>query len=165
MMGAGKSTLGPALARALGRDFVDADAELERAAGATIAELFAREGEAGFRARERALLEALADGLRVVALGGGAIAQPGAAHWLASRGTVVYLRARPETLLARIGDAATRPLLAGLAPHERGARLAALLAERKSAYESAHIAVDTDEASADALVAELAQRIRRREAA
>jgi shikimate kinase len=49
--------------------------------------------------------------------------------------------------------------------HERGARLAALLAERKSAYESAHIAVDTDEASADALVAELAQRIRRREAA
>ena len=89
MMGAGKSTLGPALALALGRPFVDADAALERAAGATIAELFATKGEPAFRRLERELMEELAGSDAVVALGGGAIAQPGAAAWLCARGTVV----------------------------------------------------------------------------
>ena len=77
-MGAGKSTLGPALARALRRPFVDADRRSSAAAGASVAELFAREGESGFRARERAALDALAGRSAVVALGGGAIAQPDA---------------------------------------------------------------------------------------
>jgi 3-dehydroquinate synthase len=160
MMGAGKSTLGPPLARALRRRFVDGDEEIERSAGASIAELFAREGEAGFRARERAELDALAGSGAVIALGGGAIAQPGAPERLAAQGTVVYLRARVDTLLARVGHAKARPLLAGLAPAERRARLEALLAERKPAYETARIAIDTDEASVPRLVAQLAERIR-----
>jgi len=160
MMGAGKSTLGPLLARALRRRFVDADVEIERRAGSPIAEIFAREGEAGFRARERAELDALGGSGAVVALGGGAISQPGAPERLATQGTVVYLRARVDTLLARVGHARARPLLAGLAPAERRARLEALLAERKPAYETARIVLDTDEASAPRLVAQLAERIR-----
>src|SRR5690606_21135862 len=128
-MGAGKSAVGPRLAARLGLPFVDADAEIERAAGASIAAIFEREGEASFRARERAAIEAQAGRAAVVALGGGAIAQPGAAERLAATGTVVWLRARPETLAARVGDGAGRPLLASLAPDERRARIAALLAE------------------------------------
>jgi 3-dehydroquinate synthase len=164
MMGSGKSTLGPALARRLRRRFVDADARIEREAGATVAELFAREGEAGFRARELALQEELAGSGAVVALGGGAIAQPGAAERLAASGLVVYLRARPETLLARLGDAQARPLLSGLAPAERRARLEALLAERKRAYETARVVLDTDDGKPAALAAELARRVRAHEA-
>jgi 3-dehydroquinate synthase len=164
MMGAGKSTLGPALARALGRRFVDADREIEREAGASVPEIFAREGESGFRARERAVLDALAGGDVVVAVGGGAIAQPGAARRMAGQGTVVYLRARLETLLARIGNASSRPLLAGLDAAGRRARLEALLAERKPAYETARITVDTDDLIVPGLVAELSPRIRAEEA-
>jgi 3-dehydroquinate synthase len=163
MMGAGKSTLGPALARALKRRFVDADAEIERAAARTIAQIFAAEGERAFRARERALQDALAGSPAVVALGGGAIAQPGAPERLASTGCVVYLRARADTLLARIGDARERPLLAGLSAAQRRARVEALLAERKTGYESAQIVLDTDDGRPQALVRELAGRLRAHE--
>jgi shikimate kinase len=160
MMGAGKSTLGPRLASALGRPFVDADAALENEAGASIAELFEKEGEAGFRARERALIGKLAsDPACVVALGGGAMAQPGIEELLRRHGTVVYLRARPETLLARIGDAATRPMLAGLEEPQRGARLKALLAQRDPVYRHAQITVDTDDASPDDVVSDICRRL------
>lgn len=145
MMGAGKSTLGPRLAARLGRAFVDADAVLEHEAGASVAELFATRGETAFRALERDLMERLAGDDAVVALGGGAIAQPGAPERLAASGTVVYLRACPETLLARVGDAESRPLLAGRPPAERLERLRALLAEREAAYASARVVVDVDD--------------------
>ena len=95
----------------------------------------------------------------MVALGGGAIAQPGARERLASTGIVIYLRARPETLLARVGDANTRPLLRGLTPAAQTARLAELLEQRRDAYESAAIVIDTDGQPLDALVETLAKRI------
>jgi 3-dehydroquinate synthase len=163
-MGAGKSAVGARLAARLGLPFVDADAEIERAAGLRVAEIFAREGEAGFRARERAAIEALAGRPAVVALGGGAIAQPGAAERLAATGTVVWLRARPETLAARVGDAADRPLLAGLGPAARLARLAALLAEREPCYATAHVAIDTDGIDAETVAERLAVRLAARSA-
>jgi shikimate kinase len=144
MMGAGKSAVGRALAARLGREFVDTDAEIEKAAGASVGEIFEREGEAGFRARERAAVEAVAGRAVVAALGGGAIAQPGAAERLAATGVVVYLRARPETLAARVGDAEARPLLRGLDAGGRAARLAELLAAREPAYATAAVVVDTD---------------------
>ena len=159
-MGAGKSAVGPLLAARLGLPFVDVDAEVERAAGARIAEIFAREGEAAFRARERDAIERVAGRPAVVALGGGAIAQPGAAQRLAATGTVVWLRARPETLAERIGDARERPLLAGLDPAARRARIEALLAEREPCYRTARIAIDTDGVGPDAVAAELAERLR-----
>lgn len=159
MMGAGKSSLGPKLARRLGRRFIDTDAEVERSVGRSVAEIFEREGEAGFRRHESAAIDACCDAGAVVALGGGAIAQPGARERLARTGLVVYLRARPETLLARVGDADARPLLRGLAPAAQRARLAELLARRRGDYESAAITIDTDEQPLDALVETLAKRI------
>lgn len=143
-MGAGKSQVGALVAERLRRDFVDTDAMIERAAGIRIAELFTREGEAAFRKREREAIEKLAGGALVVALGGGAIAQPGARERLAESGTIVYLRARPETLLGRIGDCADRPLLKGLSKEDRVRRITELLAERSSSYEQASVVVDTD---------------------
>jgi shikimate kinase len=159
MMGAGKSRLGPALARRLGRLYVDTDAEIERSEGRSISEIFAREGECAFRELERAEIDLWAGEAAVVALGGGAVAEPGARERLAGAGTVVYLRARPDTLVRRLGDCGGRPLLSGLDPTARLARLADLLAERREAYESAAIRVDTDDAEPGELVEALARRI------
>jgi shikimate kinase len=144
MMGAGKSAVGALLAKRLGRGFVDTDAMIERTAGISIAELFTREGEAAFRKREREAIENVVGGALVVALGGGAIAQSGVRERIAESGIIVYLRARPETLLRRVGDAVDRPLLKGLSREERPRRIAELLAERRPSYERAPIVVDTD---------------------
>jgi shikimate kinase len=160
MMGAGKSAVGARLAERLGLRFVDTDAEIEREAGASVAELFEREGEEGFRARERAAVAAVAGQRAVVALGGGAVAQPGARERLAACGTLVWLRARPETLAARVCEQAEeRPLLKGLAPSERRERLAKLLTEREPHYAAATVVVDTDAPSADAIADQLARRL------
>jgi shikimate kinase len=160
MMGAGKSAVGAALARLLGTAFVDVDREVEAAAGASIAELFARHGEPAFRRLEREAWERVAGKPVVAALGGGAPAEPGAAERLAATGVVVYLRARPATLLARLGDAASRPLLRDRSPQARAARLSELLEARRGAYERAALVVDTDEIDVDAVAARLAEQLR-----
>ena len=144
LMGAGKSRVGRALASRLGWRFVDSDQNVEEASGMKIAEIFAREGEAAFRRRERAALEALPTHRCVVALGGGAVVAAENRRILAAKGTLVWLDAAPETLVARIGDAAERPLLAGLDRAGRVARLAQLRAERQSAYAEAPIRIETD---------------------
>lgn len=159
MMGAGKSAVGPLLAHSLSRRFVDTDLEIERQAGVSVSQIFASEGEPAFRERERELIESLSGGSDVVALGGGAIAQPGAAARLARAGTVVYLRASARALLDRLGDCAGRPLLSDLPPDGRLARLEALLDERASAYETATIAVDTEGRSVEAVAREILQRL------
>ena len=159
MMGAGKSAVGRALARRLGREFVDTDAEVEKRAGASVHEIFESEGEAGFRVREREALEAVAGRPAVVALGGGAIAQPGAPQRLAASGTVVYLQARPETLLARVADAEARPLLRGLDAGARLERIRRLLAARQAAYRTASVIVETDGLDAEAVAEAVAERL------
>jgi shikimate kinase/3-dehydroquinate synthase len=163
MMGAGKSTVGPRLAERLGRPFVDTDEVVRKRAGKEIAEIFEVDGEAAFRALEAEVVAAAGAEGAVVALGGGAVAQPGAAARLAESGTLVYLRARPETLLARIGDPASRPLLAGLEPAACLARLEALLREREPAYASAVLIVDVDDQDAEATAAWIAQALESRE--
>jgi shikimate kinase len=159
LMGAGKSAVGTILAQRLGREFVDTDREIESETGRTVTEIFAAEGEAVFRKREREIVERLAGSERVVSLGGGAIAQPRMPQLLADSGTVVYLRATAAILVARLAGCDDRPLLAGLEPGARMARLESLLAERRGAYESASIVVDTDDSTVDAVVADVLSRL------
>src|SRR5436305_7307126 len=114
--GTGKSAVGRALARRLGWGFADADERVEAAAGMSIADVFAAEGEAGFRDRESA---ALADLCRldrhVVSTGGGVVLRPTNRDRLRSAGFVAWLTAEPETIWARLGadptTAARRPNL------------------------------------------------------
>ncbi len=111
-MGTGKTTIGAQLARLLDYDFVDADQEIERRTGASVALIFDVEGEAGFRARETRIIEELTLRERIVlATGGGAVLAEDNRHWLAERGFVVYLRTSVETLIKRMRYDTSRPLL------------------------------------------------------
>ena len=158
-MGCGKSVVGPHVARSLCRPFLDNDLEVERAAGARIAELFATRGEAHFRELEREATLRAAETNAVVALGGGAIVQPGRAEWLAEHGTVVYLSACEDVLMRRLSNLSRRPLLANLTADERAKRVRTMLAERQDAYRSAAIVVDTDEEGIEGVASEIVQRL------
>lgn len=148
MMGSGKTSVGRRLARRLGWRHVDADKRIERTAGRTIAEIFAADGENGFRSIEHDVLERLLrlPGRTVVSTGGGAVLSADNRALMRERGTVVWLRARPETLLARVGKGNGRPLLAG----DPAAALRRISAERHDAYDNAaHVVVDVDGRTAD----------------
>ena len=141
-MGAGKSTVGRTLARRLGRRFVDTDAEIETRCGVRIPLIFEIEGEAGFRQRERTVIEDLTalEGI-VLATGGGAVIAAENRRVLAARGTVVYLRAQPADLIRRLRHDRNRPLLMTADPLMR---LQELYAERDPLYrEIADIIVET----------------------
>jgi shikimate kinase len=157
MMGAGKSAVGRELAHRLGRPFLDTDHEVETRRGVPISKLFAQEGEDAFRALEREVVEGLAGRPVVVALGGGALTRPELRRVVGEVGTLVWLRARPETLLSRIGAGDERPLLAGLDREARLERIRALLSAREADYARAAVIVETDAAT----VAELAERVER----
>lgn len=137
--GAGKSTVGRLLAEALGRPFWDADAEIEAEAGQSIPEIFAGEGEAGFRARERAVVEwLLSQPEGVIALGGGALLDEAVRAPAAAAGPVLCLRAPLEILRERLAAAeGERPLLSGGED-----KLATLLAARHSHYDSFPLQLD-----------------------
>lgn len=131
-MGAGKSTLGRQVARRLHLPFFDADVELERRLGVTIATIFEIEGEQAFRDREEAVIAELTDRRSIVlATGGGAITREASRRCLNERGTVVYLHATADTLFARIGNSRNRPMLNVGDPRTR---LASLYAERDPLY-------------------------------
>lgn len=147
LMGAGKSTVARILGERLGVSVADLDSMIEAEEGHPIAELFAREGEAWFRRRERELLErVLAGPVRVLACGGGVVLDPASRERLRRDCRVVWLRVPPETAAERLtgpgaGSAAGRPLL-GTGPP--GARLAELLTARGALYDAtAHLRVDT----------------------
>ena len=143
-MASGKTTVGGHLAQRLSLPFVDVDAVIEKSAGKPIADIFATEGEGGFRSRERqALDEVLSQGPAVVATGGGAPCQPGAIETLRARGRVVTLHSTVDDAFERGGDASTRPLLAQ--PRDQ---LEDLYRSRQTHYRQAHLAVDTAAGSA-----------------
>jgi shikimate kinase len=151
-MATGKSRVGRRLAQVLGRTFVDTDDLVEAAAGRSVAEVFAAEGEAAFRARERAAVEqacALSDA--VIATGGGTLVDPENRRHLLAAGPVICLTATPQEILRRVPDAASRPLLES-ANGDRLARVQSLLAERASAYAAAAHRVDTTGLSVDEVV-------------
>jgi shikimate kinase len=161
MMGAGKSAVGRALARELRRPFHDVDALVERSAGRPVAAIFEADGEPRFRALERAEIDRLASSGAVVALGGGAIAQPGVRGVLKRSGRIVWLQARPDTILERIGDAGARPLLAGLDEAARREKLLRLLDERRHHYAAADFGVVTDGRAIEGVAREIAARLQR----
>jgi len=160
MMGAGKTTIGRALARRMEMTFVDTDRELVERTGATVATIFEIEGEEGFRRRESALLSELAQGCGcVIATGGGTVLTAENRRVMRERGTVVYLRARLESLWERTRRDTSRPLLATPDPR---ATLAALLEQREPLYlEAAHLVMDTGPQSASTLVARLVTALKR----
>ena len=157
-MGAGKSAIGREIARVLERPFHDTDAVIQARTGADIGFIFDREGEAGFRRRERDVVEeltALDDA--VVATGGGAILDAENRHHLASRGTVVYLFTSVASQVARTHAGRNRPLLDTDDPE---ARLAELFAMRDPLYrEIADFVVDTDGRRVHAVAEEIIRLI------
>ena len=149
MMGAGKSSVGRRLAKRLDLPFIDADAEIEAAAGLSIAEMFETYGEPYFRDGERRVLARLIDGpVQVIATGGGAFIDERSRVLLLERCTVVWLDAAIETLATRVARSDRRPLLQGQDPHEALTRLAA---ERRPVYAQAQHRIAVD-APADDLV-------------
>jgi shikimate kinase len=152
-MATGKTEVGRRLARALGRAFVDTDQLIETAAGRSVAEIFASEGETRFRALERqAVVEACATPDAVVATGGGTLVDAENRRRLAAAGPIVCLTASAEEIARRVGDAAARPLLAGAKNGNRLARIQALLAERAAVYALATHTVDTSGRDVDQVV-------------
>ena len=142
MMGVGKSTIGARLAGELRRPFIDTDHEVEIAAGKPIAQIFADEGECHFRQLEAEAIDRAAQSGAVIALGGGAVADPDAMDRLRDRGETVYLEAPAAVLVERIGDPSSRPLLAGLDRDGKTARVETLLVKRLSIYARAKEQVD-----------------------
>ena len=149
-MASGKSTVGPLVADRLGYRFVDLDWLVEARTGQTVPALFARGGEAAFRAAEaEALVETTRGEGVVVATGGGALVEPANLRVARAAGTVVWLRASAEATLARLGDAAGRPLLTDRAgrPLQGEAlalRVRRLLDDREPFYAQADLVADAD---------------------
>jgi len=159
MMGAGKTTLGRALAQRLGQEFFDTDRVLVERTGVPVGTIFEIEGEEGFRRRESAVLAELAkhEGC-VIATGGGVVLAEDNRRLMRASGTVVYLRARLENLWERTRHDSSRPLLA--TPNPR-AKLVELLEARDPLYrEAAHIIVDTGSQSAATLVTRVVTALR-----
>jgi shikimate kinase len=139
MMGSGKSTIGTRLAARLGLRFVDADTEIETAAGMSIPDIFASHGEAEFRAGERRVIaRLLGQGSQVIATGGGAFMSAETRARIAQTAISVWLRADFETLYRRVRKRSNRPLLRTADPEET---LRALIVEREPVYALADIAV------------------------
>ena len=141
-MGTGKTTVGRAVAMRLGFQAMDSDHEIEREKGRTVAQIFAGEGEAAFRALERRFIErGHPDRGMVVACGGGLVVQPGMSELLRARGVVICLHATLDTILQRTAQARTRPLLNVEDPE---VRIRQLYAEREETYKRAGTVILTD---------------------
>lgn len=151
LMGAGKTTVGRALAKKLNKRFIDSDHEIEARTGASISLIFEIEGEASFRQRESEVIRELtAQDNIVLATGGGAILRPENREYLKSHGTVIYLRASINSILQRTSHDKSRPLLQTADPRQR---LEQLACEREPYYlEVADFVVETGRPNVQSLV-------------
>lgn len=153
-MGAGKTTVGPLVARGLGWGFLDMDTRIEERAGRAIADVFRDEGEPAFRARELAVAEDAASRARlVIAAGGGAFAQPATRQVLQGGAVTVWLRCDLPTLEARIPADGLRPLAANRAI------MRSLLTEREPSYQLADVVVEASEGTAESIARRVIERL------
>ena len=157
-MGSGKTVVGRALARRLGLSFVDSDAEIESRTGVDISYIFGREGEEGFRIRERDVIDALTQTAGIVlATGGGAVLSAVNRERLAARGTVVFLDTTIEQQLQRTRRSKHRPLLGIM---DRRATLEKLAEARDPLYRSiAAITIRTDGRAPAAVAGDIARTL------
>ena len=156
-MGCGKSSVGRRLSELLCCPFIDLDDAIVQKAGRSIPEIFAENGEAGFRKLElEALTEVIstASETLVLALGGGAIMTPECARLVKENTRCIYLRATVDTLLEHLsGEADGRPMLKG---DELRTRICELMTQRSETYEkTAHVIIDTDGKSIDSIASEI----------
>jgi len=153
--GVGKTTIGKAAARQLGRPFLDFDAEIEKRAGMNVRDIFKLRGEDVFRQMELDLTRELsATGGMVLSPGGGWITQPDAVELLRSAGRIIYLRASPEAVARRLRRVETRPLLAGRDPV---VALRELYQKRRALYETADAVIDTERVARQQLIAKVVE--------
>ncbi len=157
-MGAGKTTIGKQLALRLGYDFVDSDLEIQQRTGVSIPTIFDIEGEAGFRERERAMIDELTQtSNRVLATGGGAVLNENNRRHLGSRGMVIYLHCRPKYQYERTRHDRNRPLLQTDDPITI---LQTLFSERDPLYRQlADIIVTTEKRPASAVLNEIMRKL------
>jgi len=156
MMGSGKTAVGGALARLLGVPFLDSDEEIVAAANMSIAEIFARDGEAFFRDRETEVITRLLENERaVLSTGGGAFLSARNREIIAAKGVSVWLRADLELLWQRVRHRTTRPLLRTENPRQT---LAELFRQRTPEYARADLVV---EARPEYSIEDMAQRVAR----
>ena len=160
-MGTGKSAVGKLLAKKLRRPFVDLDERIEKEAGRSIPEIFASEGEDGFREREmKAVLEISRLSGCVIATGGGVMLKEQNVEALKKSGLLVCLRARPDVILQRtLSEVSSRPLLAGENPKKR---IEELLKVREPFYARADVSVETSDRPLEAVAAEIAARFEKK---
>jgi shikimate kinase len=150
LMGAGKTAVGRRLANRLDLPFIDADTEIEAAAGGTISEIFVEHGEAYFRQGERKVIGRLLDsGPQVLATGGGAFMAPETRASIKAHGVSVWLRADLKVLLKRVGRRDKRPLLAAGDPGEVMKRL---MEKRYPVYAEADVTVESRDVPHDMMV-------------
>ncbi len=154
----GKTTLAKLLAKQLGWDWIDADVEIEHRAGKSIARIFAEQGEPAFRDIEAQVIADLCRRDRlVIAAGGGAPLRPESRQAMRAGGTVVWLTAKPETILARMtGDATTAARRPSLTEKDPLDEILHVLNVREPIYrEAAHCTIDTEGRSPEELIADI----------
>jgi shikimate kinase len=159
LMGAGKSAVGRRVASRLDIPFIDADTEIEKAAGCTISEIFAREGEEGFRAGERRVVTRLlsTEPVHVLATGGGAFMDPDTRALIREKAISLWLRADLDILFERVSRRSHRPLLKTADPK---GTLRALMEQRYPVYAEAEIIVDSGEGPIGPMVARVMAALR-----
>ena len=158
LMGVGKTTVGRRLASLLHLPFLDADHEIEEAAGCSVTEIFARFGEPAFRDGERRVIARLLEGPRhVLATGGGAFMDPRTREAIKARGISIWLKADLDLLMDRVARKGTRPLLQNRDPRGTMERL---VAERYPIYAEADLMVESREGPHDRVVKSIVQALK-----
>lgn len=159
MMGAGKTTYGRKLARAIDYEFYDIDQEIENDIGHSVSWIFDNIGEKEFRKMEEAKIKEIIslDKKKIVALGGGAFLNPNSRSLIKSQALSIWLKADAETILKRISARKNRPLLDG--EEDKFSKIKKILSERENIYSEADITVITDRSSQKKIIDKIVEKI------